>query len=154
MKKDNKNIKKIVLEMILIPLCIIYLLYTLLLDNNKISEILCIMFTIITSLVFIIKYIKEVYIYENKYNVFKIIFSIYSIILVIISILTLILNINVLNLVFIIMIIILLIYLCLYIIKHIMDIHKNKGMFYKKIFSIFLSINSFVIILITLILSM
>lgn len=151
--KEQKNIKKIVIEMILIPLCTLYLCYTILNNHPKTSFIILIIFTIITSLELAIKYLKQVYIYENKYNPLRVIFGIFNIVLIIISGLTLIYKTKLLTIIFLIMIIILLGFLLITSIINIKDIIKQKGTLYKKAFSAFLKLNAFVIILMSLILT-
>ena len=99
--KEQKNIKKIVIEMILIPLCTLYLCYEVLNNHPKTSFIILIIFTIITSLELAIKYLKQVYIYENKYNPLRVIFGIFNIVLIIISGLTLIYKTKLLTIIFI-----------------------------------------------------
>ena len=151
--KKQKNIKKIVIEMILIPLCTLYLCYTILNNHPKTSFIILIIFTIITSLELAIKYLKQVYIYENKYNPLRVIFGIFNIVLIIISGLTLIYKTKLLTIILLIMIIILLGFLIITSIINIKDIIKQKGILYKKAFSAFLKLNAFVIILMSLILT-
>lgn len=112
MKSDVKNTnKKIVAEIILIPFCFLYLFYVILGNHPKISFIFCSCLVIITCLEFAIKYFKEVYIYENKYNVLKVIFGIFNVLLIIITGLNLIYDIKIISVLFIIMTIILLMYL-------------------------------------------
>ena len=62
------NNKKILLEIIVIPLCISYLIFRLLGNYNMACYVICNIFCILSALVFGIKYIREVYIYENKYK--------------------------------------------------------------------------------------
>lgn len=154
MKKDKKEVKqnnsKIIAEIILIPFCFLYLFYTLFLNHPKASLIICSLVVVITCLEFAIKYLKEVYIYENKYNPLKIVFGIFNIVLIIISGLNIIYNIKYLFIIFVIMTIILLLFLLCFAIKNILDIKKNSGVLYKKAFSAFLSLIAFQTILITL----
>ena len=149
----SNNIKKIVFEIILIPLCMLYLLYTLLGNNPKISLMVCIIIIIITSLELSIKYSKEVYEFKNKYNILKTIFSIFNIMLIIVTGLTFLYKYMFLKIAFIIMTIILLIFLLIYSVKNIISILKEKGTLYKKALASFLGLMSFVSILITLIIS-
>lgn len=149
----NNNIKKIVFEIILIPLCMLYLLYTLLENNPKISLMVCMIIIIITSLELSIKYSKEVYEFKNKYNILKTIFSIFNIMLIIVTGLTFLYKYMFLKIAFIIMTIILLIFLLIYSVKNIISILKEKGTLYKKALASFLGLMSFVSILITLIIS-
>ena len=105
MKKDKKEIKqnnsKIIAEIILIPFCFLYLFYTLFLSNPKASFIVCNLLVVITCLEFAIKYLKEVYIYENKYNPLKIVFGIFNIILIIVAGLNITYNIKILFILFV-----------------------------------------------------
>jgi len=146
--------KKILFEIVLIPLCIVYLIFILLNNHEITSLVICIVFTIITSLVFIIKYIREVYIYESKYNIYKVLFSIYNIFLLILIILKLVFDNSIFNLLFIIFVAGLLLYLLYYFIKHFIKIIKNSEKLYKNIISSFMSLVSFCIILSTLIITL
>ncbi|MGM9879637.1 MAG: hypothetical protein ACI31R_06435 [Bacilli bacterium] len=155
MKKEvKKNNSKIIFEIILIPLCFLYLFYTILNNHPKASFVVCSLIVIITCLEFAIKYLKEVYVYENKYNLLKLIFGIFSIILIIISGLNLVYSIKFLFILFIVMTFILLIFLLGFAIKNIIDINKNKGVLYKKAFSAFLSLIAFMTIFITLLIKL
>lgn len=89
----NKN-TKIILEMLLICICIGYLLIKFFNRfENAVNFILPItMF--FTALEFFIKYVKEVYVYKNKYNILKISFSIYSIYIMFLSFLLLLSKLN------------------------------------------------------------
>ncbi len=153
MKKEvNKiNNKKIIFEIILIPCCFLYLLNTILHNHPKISFIICSCLIIITSLEFTIKYFKEVYIYEHKYNYLKIIFGIFNILFIGVTGLNLIYNLKILNILFIIFTIILLLFLLGFVIKKLVNIWNNKGFLYKNSFGAFLALIAFVTILITLI---
>ena len=154
MKKEEKNNNaKIIFEIILIPLCFLYLFYTLFINHPKVSFVICLCITIITSIEFAIKYIKEVYIYENKYNPLKVIFGIFNILLIIIAGLNIIYNIKVILILFYVMISILLLYLLYFFIRNLIDVVKGKGVLYKKAFASLLSLTSFVTILITLIIA-
>lgn len=152
-KKEKNNNAKIVFEIILIPLCFLYLFYTLFINHPKVSFVICLCITIITSLEFAIKYLKEVYIYENKYNPLKVIFGIFNILLIIIAGLNIIYNIKVILILFYVMISILLLYLLYFFIRNLIDVVKGKGVLYKKAFASLLSFTSFVTILITLIIA-
>lgn len=154
MKKEEKNNNaKIIFEIILIPLCFLYLFYTLFINHPKVSFVICLCITIITSIEFAIKYLKEVYIYENKYNPLKVIFGIFNILLIIIAGLNIIYNIKVILILFYVMISILLLYLLYFFIRNLIDVVKGKGVLYKKAFASLLSLTSFVTILITLIIA-
>ena len=152
-KKEKNNNAKIVFEIILIPLCFLYLFYTLFINHPKVSFVICLCITIITSIEFAIKYLKEVYIYENKYNPLKVIFGIFNILLIIIAGLNIIYNIKVILILFYVMISILLLYLLYFFIRNLIDVVKGKGVLYKKAFASLLIFTSFVTILITLIIA-
>ena len=146
--------KKILLETIIIPMCIAYLIYTLLNNHELTSKILCYITLFITSLEFIIKNFKEVYIYEHKHNVFKMTFGIFNIILLFLMVLTIFYKTNVINLIFSAGIILLLIYLLYYSVTNLIKIAKNDKNLYRCIIRAFLSLVSFSIILPTLIIIM
>ena len=69
MKKNNK---KIIFEIVLIPLCILYLYYELLHNHPTISLVFLTITIIITNIENLVKYINEVYIYESKKNILKV----------------------------------------------------------------------------------
>lgn len=152
--KDKKNMKKIVSWLILIPLCMLYLLYTLLNGHSKISFVVLVIFTFITCLELAIKYFKEVYIFQNKYNVLKVLFGIFNICLMIVCFLNIVYSFRIISILFLVMSIILLCFLIGYSIFNIICMFKNKGVFYKRAFASFISLNDFVIILITLLFSL
>lgn len=143
--------KKIVIEIILIPLCIGYLLYTLLNNNPKISLIILGVFITLTSLEFIIKNLKEVYIYESKNNLFKITFAVFNILLLLSMFLTLIYKLETIKILFITEVLLLLIYLFYYGINSVIKIIKDKKPIYKYIIRAFFSLISFITILETFI---
>ena len=60
--------KKIILETIIIPLCVLYLAYTLLNNHITLTKVISYITLFITSLELSIKNLKEVYVYEYKYN--------------------------------------------------------------------------------------
>ena len=145
MKTDNK---KIAFEIVLIPLCILYLYYVLLYNHPKISTVLLYLTITITCVSFITKYIKEVYIYENKHNILKIIFTIVSILLLIVMVLNHYLKYKVLKYLFIIFVVLLLIYLLVYSVINIIKIIKSKdNLFEKTINSFFPSIAFYIILM-------
>ena len=143
--------KKMVIEIIVIPIALAYILYITLNSSPKISLIIGLTVLFITSLEFIIKYFKEVYIYEHKYNYLKVIFGLFNIILLLTTLLNLIYNNNVLNIVSTSSIIILLIFLLIFGSIKLKNIAKDKKPVYKNVISSFLSYIAFVIILICLI---
>lgn len=151
MKKDN-NIK-LVIEVYLVPICFIYLLYMFLNNHSKTSLIICSITILFTSLEFMIKYLKEVYVYEHKYNFLKLSFGIFNILFVIITGLNIFYKLYIIKLLFIIDIIILLLFLLGFSIINIKKYLKDnkKVAFIVKSFFSFLS---FCTILITFIISM
>lgn len=155
MKKEVKrNNSKIIFEIILVPLCFLYLFYTIFESHPKASFIFCLIITMITSLEFAIKYLKEVYIYENKYNPLKIIFGIFNIILIIVAGLNFVYNINFILILFYIMTSILLIFILWFVSRKLIFISKNKGVLYKNAFSALFSLTAFMTILITFIIKL
>lgn len=152
-KTVKTNNKKIIAELVLIPLCFMYLMYTLLENHPKASFIICSIMIIITCLELALKYLKEVYIYKHKYNLLKIIFGIFNIVLIIVSCLNFIYDIKIIYYVHIIMTIILLMFLLVVVIQKLIYIGKNKGTLYKNAITVFLSLISFTTIFTTLILS-
>ena len=143
--------KKILAEIITVPLCISYLLSMILNNNPKLNIILLVITLVITSLEFTIKNLKEVYIYESKDNFKKVTFAIFNILLLLVMFLKLIYKINALNILFTVGIIILLIYLIYLGITSIIKIAKDKKPLYKYIIRAFLSLISFALILETFI---
>lgn len=143
--------KKMVLEIILIPLCLAYILYIVLQNYQTTSHVIGLIILFITSLEFIIKYFKEVYIYTHKYNYLKIIFDIFNIVLLLITTLNLIYNNNILNIIFMIGTIILLIYLLVFGTIKLKKVLKDEKPLSKNVLSSFLSYIALAIILICLI---
>ena len=150
-KISSANIKKIVAEIILIPLCVLYLYYTLLFNSISINKFILHTVVFITCIQFAIRYIREVYIYESKNNPLKIIFIIFNIILGIISMLNLSLKVRIIKIIFIVLVIIMLCYLLYNAITKIINIIKNKGVLYKNTFSSFASLIAFFMMLMGLI---
>ncbi len=148
------NNKKIIFEIILIPLCFLYIYYTILWKSPRASALIGEIVIIITCIEFAIKYFKEVYIYEHKFNLLKVLFGIFNVILIIISGLNIIYNIQIINILYLIFAIILLGYLLIFAVNNLICIIKEKGTLYKKAFGAFLSLIAFVIILMSLIISL
>ena len=145
-KKEKQSNKKIIVEIVLIPLCIFYLIYILFQNNPKTSLIICSIASVITCSLLMIKYLKEVYIYQYKYNWLKILFCVFSIILIIVTIVNLLYNIKIL---FVAMVIVLLCFLLWFAIRNVILISKNKKNNSQNIIYAFLSLVSFVTILST-----
>lgn len=143
--------KKMVLEIILIPLCLAYIIFIALENHSTVSNVIGLITLYITALEFSIKYFKEVYIYENKYNYLKVIFGIFNIVLLLITTLNLIYNNNILNIIFMIGIIILLIYLLVFGTIKLKKVLKDEKPLSKNVLSSFLSYIALAIILICLI---
>lgn len=138
--------KKMLIETIIIPLCVLYLLFTLLNNHETISQIVCYSVVCITSIVCLVKYINEVYIYEHKYNYLKIIFIIINILLLISLVLTIFVANEILSIIFIVLVGIELLYLLIFGILNIIIITKNNEKLYQSIIRAFFSLLSFSII--------
>ena len=138
--------KKMLIETIIIPLCVLYLLFTLLNNYEVLSEIICYIAICITSIVCLVKYINEVYIYEHKYNYLKIIFIIVNLLLLISLVLTIFITNKMLNIIFLVLTAILLLYLLIFGIVNIIIITKNNEKLYQSIIRSFFSLLSFSII--------
>ena len=151
MKKISN--KKIIIETLIIPLCVLYLCFNLLHNHPKLCLIICSITILTTSLSLTIKYFREVYIFEHKYNYLKVIFGIFNTILLTATGLNIILNNNILNIIFIVLTSILLGFLITYATYNIINISKNKKPLYKSAYPAFFSLISFSIIIITLIYS-
>ena len=159
MKKNNKkeikrNKIKIVFEIIIIPLCITYLIYTLFGNIKLANQIIFYSAIIITALTFIIKYFREVYIFEHKYNYLKILFIVLNIIMLIATILNIVLDMKMITVIFFILLGLLLLYLISLSIKNLIYISKSNDSIYKKVYGTFFSLTSVMTILITLIMIM
>ena len=151
-KKEVKpNNKKIVFETILVPLCIFYLYYMAFHNRTKASYIISSIVTIMTCIEFLVLYIKEVYVFESKSNVFKVLIIILNFILIgliIASFFT-----KKVEFILLIVTIIFLIFMLYFIIKNIIRILKGKGVLYKNTFAAFFELISFVIILCNIIIN-
>lgn len=144
--KEDIDIKKIVFEIIIIPLSIMYLYYNLLYNHPKISIVFLYLVSTITCIEFIIKYIHEVYVYENKYNFLKVIYIIISFLIIIFILLNIFLKYNIIKKIFIVLLIIMLCHLLLFAIINIKRIIKSKGTLYKNTFAAFFSLIFFAVI--------
>ncbi len=147
-KEKSVNNNKIILEIIIIPLCISYLFYMLLGNFNN-TLLISIIIISIMNLELLIKYIKEVNIYKSKYNIYKILFIIFNITSLFISFITIYKNIN--KIYFIISSIISLIYFLVVGIKKLITISKTRDKLYKLTKSALLSLLCFFIIITCLI---
>ena len=147
MKKENKLTSKLLIELFLVPIAISYIYYLILNNHTKASLVIMSIIIFFTCLEFAIKYIKEVIIYENKNNLFKIIYSVFSILLIIITVLNLFINNNIIAITFKTGTIILLIYLLYYIIINIKGVMNNTKEFSKTIVISFISLIAFCLIL-------
>lgn len=142
----NKITNKMIVEIILIPICIAYLYYLAFNNHQKANLIAMSLIIIITSTEFIIKYIKELYIYESKKNIFKLLYTIFSFILIVITILNFFLKIKIISVLFMVFSILLLIYLLYYVIDNVRN--KDKRSFSKLIVSSIMSLISFATVLV------
>ena len=149
--KEELNMKKVIVETILIPICVIYLYYMAINNHPKINIIFLYGIIMITCLETAIKYIHEVYVYENKYNWLKVIISIISILLIIAVFLNIFLKYKVILWIFIILTILMLCYLLFYTIKCLKKMIKKEGELYKNTFGAFFSLIKFGLILIGII---
>lgn len=145
--KAKTDTKKIVLEIVLIPLCIMYLYYILLNNHPKINIVILHLFTFIASGVFIKKYIQEVYVYNSKYNFLKVLYTIICLVTIAFIFLNIFLKIKWIQIVYIALLIATLIHLLFVAIKGIIGITNGKGSLYKNAFSAYFSLVSFVVIL-------
>ncbi len=139
--------KKILLEIIIIPLCIAYLLYYPLRNYDKASFIISSIFILLTCLVFLVKYGKEVYIYEHKYNYLKIISIVFNSILIVLTVLGFFLKIKIIKILFLVFACILLLLLLGYAIVNIKPIITKEKNISQNILNAFLSLASVAIIL-------
>ena len=154
-KKDiAPNKKKIIFEIIIIPICILYLYYMTFNNHPKIILILSSIVLTITCIEFIVLYIHEVYIYKSKYNFLKILNIILSFLLIIFTVINLLLKLSIIKTIYFILIVIFLIHLLYFIIKNIIKIIKGKGTLYKNVFASFFGLISFMIIIIGVIISL
>ena len=150
-KTDNK---KIVFEIIVIPICILYLYYMAFNSHPKISLAVSAVTTIITCIELIVLYIHEVYIYESKYNIFKILVTILSFLLIIFTIVNLFVKVSIIKIIYLALLVIFLIHLLYFVIKNIIRIINMKGTLYKNVFAAFFGLISFMIIMMGTILSL
>lgn len=148
MKEKNINNNKIIIEIIIIPLCISYLFY-LLLGNFNNTLLISIIILSIMNLELLIKNIKEVSIYKDKNNKYKILFIIYNIISLFISFMTIYKEIN--KIYFIITLSISIIYFLINGILTLIKISKTKDKLYKLTKKALLSLFSFFINIVCLI---
>ena len=146
--KDNEiNMKKVVVETILIPLCVAYLYYTMAHNHPRLNIVFVYIITLITCLEVAIKYIREVYVYKSKNNYLKIIISIISILLIITVFLNIFLKHKIILYSFITLLIIILCYLLFVSIKAIKKMINKEGILYKNTFEAFFSLIKFGVIL-------
>lgn len=143
--------KKIILETIIIPLCVLYLAYTLLNNHITLTKVISYITLFITSLELSIKNLKEVYVYEYKYNYLKTVLGIFNIILILIMGLNIVYKNSILNATLLIGIAVLIIYQISYAVANIIKISKNEKEVYKYVLRAFLSLISSAVLLGTLI---
>ena len=146
-KNKSKLDIKMVIEMLIVPLALMYLYHMALHDHPKVNLVFFSLVTFFTCIEIIAKYIREVYIYESKNNFLKILFVIFSFILLIVTVLNIFLKYPIIKTLFIIFEIILLVYLITYAITRLINMYKEKGVFTKNAIACFFSLISFVLIL-------
>lgn len=144
--KEKIDTKKIVFEIIIIPLAIMYLYYTILYNHHKISLVLLYITSLITCIEFIIKYIREVYVYKSKYNFLKVACTIMSFLILMFLILNLFLKYEIIKKILIILLIIMLCHLFIFAINSIIKIIKGTDKLYKNVVSSFFSLIAFTVI--------
>ena len=144
------NNKKIVAEIILVPVCIVWLLF-MVLKSSLAAGIIFAVFALITAVWFSPKYFNDVYVYKSKGNIFKLIVAIVDILLFIVSILTLILKLKVLKIVLVVLAVISFIHLVYFFVKNLKEIMNKKKDFNINILYSFFSFLLFLILAFTLI---
>lgn len=142
-KTNEVDRKKLLFEIIAVPLCIFYLYYTYISSNKELNTILLYIVIIITSIEFNAKYIKELYIYENKYNFLRIIYTVFSLILLVSIALNIFVKTKLTRIIFVVLAIVLITYLLIYAIFNIKKLLKKEGEFSKTVLASFLSLASF-----------
>ena len=119
------NKKKMVAEVIVIPLCIVWLLFVLL-KSSVAALIIFILFSIVAAVWFSPKYFSEVYTYENKNNFWKLSIAIVDILLVIVAIVNLFLKLKALKIALIVLAILSFIHLVYFFVNNLKIIIKSK----------------------------
>ena len=119
------NNKKIVCEIILIPVCILYLILSFL-KSGLAAGIILTAFAIITAIWLVPKYIDELYVYKSKNNFLKLIFVTGNILLAVSLILNLIFKIKVFKILIILSSVIVGIELLYYGIKNLKEVISKK----------------------------
>lgn len=142
-KTNEVDRKKLLFEIIAVPLCIFYLYYTYISSNKELNTILLYIVIIVTSIEFNAKYIKELYIYENKYNFLRIIYTVFSLILLVSIALNIFVKTKLTRIIFVVLAIVLITYLLIYAIFNIKKLLKKEGEFSKTVLASFLSLASF-----------
>lgn len=140
--------KKILAEIIVIPLCVLYLIFTLL-KSSLAAGIIGLVFVLFTAIWFSPKYIDEVYVYKNKKNLLKLLVAISDILLFVFGILMLIFKLKVYKVIFLIFLVICLLHLVYFFIKNIKEVIKKEKEIGINILYSFFSLLLFVIILST-----
>ncbi len=149
MKKTKEiNMKKVVTETILIPLCVIYLYYMAVHNHPKLNIAFVYIITLITCLEIAIKNIHEVYVYESKNNYLKIILAVISVLLIIGVFINIFFHNKVILYIFMGLLIIMLSYLMFNAVINIKKMINKEGTLYKNTFSAFFSLIKLGIILI------
>lgn len=141
--KKDVDIKKIIFEIVAIPLCIMYLYYVLLWNEPKISIAVLYIITLITCGEFVAKYFNEVYIYESKSNLLKILIIILSIVLIILLVIYIFIRTSIVKIILLVSLLLMCFYLLYFAISNIKNIIKDTKNYSKYVIASYLSLFSF-----------
>jgi len=140
-----KKNKKMILEIIIIAFFLAYLLFQLLDKNYKSINLLSSIILGLINFRLLIKYIKEVHIYKDKKNIYKVIFIIFNILSLFVCAMIIMKKLNIIYL--IIVSIITFIYLIIKSIKTLKKLSKEEKKFYNLVKEALVSLlSSFLII--------
>ncbi len=142
--KKDIDIKKIVFEIIAIPLCLMYLYYVLLGNHPKMNIAVLYVVTLITCGEFFFKYVQEVYIYESKNNLLKVLVIILCILLILALVTYIFIRTEFVRISLLILLLFMSGYLLYFAVKNIISIIKDKNNFAKYVIPAYLSLASFV----------
>lgn len=152
--KKDVSVKKMIFEIVAISLCIIYLYYSLLWNQPKVSIAILYIVTLITCGELLAKYISEVYIYESKNNIIKILVIILSILLIILLVTYIFIRTKIIKIALLVSLLIMSCYLLYLAIKNIINISKDKKNYSKYVIASYLSLLSFSMIIMGTIISL
>ena len=152
--KKDVSVKKMIFEIVAISLCIIYLYYSLLWNQPKVSIAILYIVTLITCGELLAKYISEVYIYESKNNIIKILVIILSILLIILLVTYIFIRTKIIKIALLVSLLIMSCYLLYLAIKNIINIRKDKKNYSKYVIASYLSLLSFSMIIMGTIISL